>query len=54
MGRASKVLGLVCAGLTIALWIVTLGFDATPGPIGAATALTAIVAVTFAFSFWHR
>jgi len=54
MSRASKILGFVCAALTIALWIVTLSSDTTAGAIGAAGALTAIVAIMFALSVSHR
>jgi hypothetical protein len=45
MKSASKRLGFICAFLTIVLWAVTLATDPTPGPIVAAGALTAIVAV---------
>jgi hypothetical protein len=50
MTSASKVLGCICALLTIVLWAVTLATDPTPGPIVAAGALTAIVAVMIALT----
>ena len=50
MNSAAKAIGFVCVTLTIVLWVVTLMTDPTPGPIGAAIALTAIVAVVGALS----
>ncbi len=43
MGSALKIIGLVFVILTIILWTITLTTDATPGSIGAAACLTAIV-----------
>jgi hypothetical protein len=44
MRWASKFLAVVCVLLTVVLWAVTMVTDPRPGPIGAAAALTAIVA----------
>jgi len=52
MNWASKIIGSVCVVLTVILWIVTLATDPTPGPIGTAAALTAIVAVVGTLSLW--
>jgi hypothetical protein len=41
---SSKAIGFVCVTLTIVLWVAALITDPTAGPIGAALALTAIVA----------
>ena len=45
MQTGSKTIGLICLVLTIALWLVTLTTDPRLGPISAAVALTAIVAI---------
>lgn len=50
MWSASKLLGFICAVLTVVLWVVTLATDPTPGPIVAAGALTVIVAVMIALT----
>jgi hypothetical protein len=47
MPLASKLLGLLCAILTVALWVVTLTTGPALDSIGAAISLTVIVAVTF-------
>ncbi|HTV34918.1 MAG TPA: hypothetical protein VMF12_00680 [Xanthobacteraceae bacterium] len=47
MPLASKFLGLSCAILTAALWVVTLMTGPALDSIGAAVGLTAIVVVTF-------
>jgi hypothetical protein len=52
VGLASKLLGVACALLTIILWAVTLVTDPSPGPISAAVALSAIVAVVAILTFW--
>jgi hypothetical protein len=52
MLSASKLLGFICAFLTVVLWAVTLTTDPTPGPIVAAVGLTAIVAVMIVFTSW--
>lgn len=53
MNPASKFLGFTCVVITIVLWAVTMTTDATPGPIGAAAALTAIVAVMILLTLWE-
>jgi hypothetical protein len=50
MKSLSRLLGFVCMFLTVLLWVVTLVTDPTPGPIAAAVALTAIVAVMAALT----
>ena len=50
MHLASRLLGVVCVLLTIALWPVTIMTDPTPGAIAAAGALTAIVALMIALT----
>ena len=52
MQQAAKTIGLICVVLTITLWLVTLTTDPTPGPISAAVALTAIVAITWLTNLW--
>jgi hypothetical protein len=52
MNSASKIIGAVCVVLTVILWIVTLATDPAPGPIGAAAAMTAIVAAVGTLSLW--
>ena len=52
MQQAAKTIGLICVVLTIALWLVTLTTDPTPGPISAAVALTAIVAMVWVTNLW--
>jgi hypothetical protein len=52
MQQAAKTIGLICVVLTIALWLVTLTTDPTPGPISAAVALTAIVAMIWVTNLW--
>ena len=52
MQQAAKTIGLICLVLTIALWLVTLTTDPTSGPIGAAVALTAIVAIVWVTNLW--
>jgi len=50
MKSTLSVLRLVCVLLTAVLWVVTLITDPTPGPITAAAALTAIVALMIALT----
>lgn len=50
MPLASKILGLACAILTAALWVVTLMTGPAPDSVGVAIGLTAIVAVAFGIS----
>ncbi len=45
MQLASKLLAAVCLLLMITLWAITIATDPTPGPVAAAAALTAIVAL---------
>jgi hypothetical protein len=52
MNLPSKIIGSVCVVLTVILWIVTLATDPAPGPIGAAAAMTVIVAVVGILSLW--
>lgn len=52
MHSTAKIIGYVCIGFTIILWIVTLVTDPAPGSIGAAAALTAIVAALGTLSLW--
>ena len=52
MKLASRLLGFVCVLVTVVLWAVTLMTDPTPGPIAAAGALTAIVAIVIALASW--
>ncbi len=52
MRSALKIIGVVCVILTILLWTVTLTTDATPGSIGAAACLTAIVVFAGMLSLW--
>jgi hypothetical protein len=48
--QASKILGIVCAILTVIMWAVTLMIDPTPSSIVTAGSLTAIVGVAFVLS----
>jgi hypothetical protein len=48
----SKLLGFVCLLLTVVLWIVTILEGPTPSSIGAAAALTAIVALAVVITAW--
>jgi hypothetical protein len=50
MSSAPRLLRFVCVLLTVLLWAVTLITDPTPGPITAAAALTAIVALIIALT----
>jgi hypothetical protein len=50
MRSASAFIRLVCVLLTALLWAVTLITDPTKGPITAAAALTAIVALMIALT----
>jgi hypothetical protein len=50
---ASKLLGFVCALLAAVLWTVTILMDPTPGSIGAAAALTAIMALVVVVTTWE-
>ena len=52
MHATAKTIGYACAALTIIMWVVTLIRDPTPGPITAAAALTAIVALMATISAW--
>lgn len=52
MNSTSRIIGSVCVVLTVVLWIATLAMEPAPGPIGAAVAITAIVAVVGALSLW--
>jgi hypothetical protein len=51
MRSASRILRFVCVLLTALLWAVTLITDPTAGPIIAAAALTAIVALMIALTW---
>lgn len=50
MRSVSRLLGVICIVLTAALWAVTIVTDPAPGPIAAALALTAIVAIMAVFT----
>jgi hypothetical protein len=50
MMPASRLIRFVCVLLTALLWAVTLATDPTKGPITAAAALTAIVALMIALT----
>jgi hypothetical protein len=52
MRFASKIIGLACLILAAVMWAVTLSGDLTPGSIGTAASLTAIVAAMFALQRW--
>jgi hypothetical protein len=49
----SKLLGVVCVILTGVLWSITIATDPTADAVGAAAALTAIVAIMIAFVMWE-
>ena len=50
MLSASSLIRFICVLLTALLWVVTLMTDPTKGPIAAAAALTAIVALMIALT----
>jgi hypothetical protein len=52
MRSASRLIGFICVLLTVTLWAVTIVTDPTPGPIAAAVALTAIVALMIVLTSW--
>jgi hypothetical protein len=52
MHATTKTICYACVALTIIMWVVTLITDPTPGPITAAAALTAIVALMAAINVW--
>jgi hypothetical protein len=54
MQAASKIIGFICAILTIILWGLTFSAELTPGSIGTAVSLTAIVAVAGLLSLQYR
>ena len=45
MHLTTKLLGLVCGGLILLLWGITLWTDPVPGAIIAAAALTIVTAI---------
>jgi hypothetical protein len=50
MMSVSRLIRFVCVLLTALLWAVTLTTDPTKGPVAAAAALTAIVALIIALT----
>jgi hypothetical protein len=53
MRSASKLIGLVCVMLAVALWAVTIMTDRTPGSMTAAAVLTVIVALMIVLTVWE-